>query len=356
MTITHDEMLSADELHTMLAMHHLVVTPDSPLVGLPTATSVVTSEALEERGLLRDEWTTAMRTLHTPTRCFRMLKAFPGSTVVTAYYGNGTSDAGLIGCWAQGDKMRIGLPYTVDDLLEDSSLAMGVDLAMIRDPFNVDLSLAGLVALSSAIDVMRQRLLRSILDRDPDVDMRLWPKQLHKAYASGLAGTDARWLVTLMHILMPTGVARPESLTDAGMAELLQAGLIQIEHDHWRATDTLARLTAYLKTPLPAVAHEAIVLGPETHYNYTISIRGDGPTWVFQFWQEAETVGITIRSRMGGSYRRQMFDMLAPVFAPVADETPATDSASAPVKRFCTKCGAATRPGDAFCTNCGRKL
>ena len=364
MPTAHDETISTDELHSLLKANGLTIGPGSPLVGLPAASAEIGREALGARGLLDNGWGQALQALQAPTRCFRTLKAFPDATVVSAYYADGSND-GLIGCWPEGGRMRIGFPYSPDDLVLEGSTALGADFAIVRDPLTAELSPAGLAVLAAAVDVMRQRLFDSLLARNTEVAMDLRPEQLQQAYADGLAAGDARWLVTLLRLLMPVSVALPESLSDAGMAELIAAGLIQTEGDHWLATDALARLTAYLKTPLPAVAHEALTLeaGKAAHYAYVIAVRGDGPAWTFQFWQEAGRVGVTLRSRMGGSYRRFLANMLAPLFAaaPASDSAPnrtpqAPAQAPSAEKTFCTNCGAPAQSGAAFCIDCGRKL
>ena len=352
MPTAHDEMLSADELRGLLKAKGLTIGSDSPLIGLPAASAEVGQDALDARGLLAEGWGEALQTLQAPCRCFRTLKAFPDCTVVSAYYGDGAG-GGLIGCWPEGGRMRIGFPYSPDDLVLEGSTALGADFAIVRDPLTGEFSPAGLAVLAAAVDVMRRRLFDSILARNTDVAMDLRPEQLQQAYADGLAAADARWLVTLLHLLMPASVSLPESISDAGMAEVMAAGLIQVEGDHWLATDALARLSAYLKTPLPAVAHEALTLeaGKASHYAYVIAVRGDGPAWTFQFWQEEGRLGITMQSRMGGSCRRALAEMLGPMFAaPSSGDTPSAES------RFCTECGAAALPDAAFCSDCGRKL
>ena len=352
MASKNDAHLMADELQALLKARGLTIGPDSPLVGLPEASADVSQEALNARGLLADGWGEALQTLQAPSRCFRTIKAFPDRAVVAAYYADGAG-GGLIGCWPEGDRMRIGFPYSPADLLLEGTTALGADFAIVRDPLTAELSPAGLAVLASAVDVMRQRLLDSILARNTEVAMDLRPQQLQQAYADGLAAGDARWLVTLLRLLMPAGIALPESLSDAGMSEVMAAGLIQVEGDHWLATDALARLSAYLKTPLPAVAHEALTLeaGKASHYAYVIAVRGDGPAWTFQFWQEEGRLGITMQSRMGGSCRRALAEMLGPMFAaPSSGDTPSAES------RFCTECGAAALPDAAFCSDCGRKL
>mgnify|MGYP002641254915 CR=1 FL=1 len=358
MAITHDERLSADELRAMLKVVGLTPGPDSPLVGLPEASADVTREALMARGLLSDEWTAALRALQAPSRCFRTLKAFPDQTVVAAYYGDGASDAGLIGCWPEEGQMRIGFPYGPEELLLDAAQSLGANAVIVRDPLAAELSPAGLAVLAAALDVMRGRLLSSILARNTAISMDITPPQLHTVYADGLAGTDGRWVVTLLRSLMPVSVDLPEAISDVGMNEVIAAGLLKPVGDHWQATDTLARLSAYLKTPLPAAAHESLVIadGAAQHYAYVIAMRGDGPAWAFEFWQEAGQVGITLRSRLGGSYRRLLAEMLAPLIRPANASTPSGAPAPAAGKKFCVECGVPVTPGAAFCTECGAKL
>jgi hypothetical protein len=353
-----DERLSVDQLHAMLQTAGVTMGPDSPLVGLPEAAETIEHEALAARGLTDPEWTRAIQTLQAPMRCVRVLKAFPDQTVVAGYYGDGTGADGLVGCWPESGTMRIGFPYDVEALLLDATKALGADFAVVRDPIVAELTPAGLAVLAAAIDVMRGRLLSSILARNTGIRMDLTPAQLHKVYAAGLAGTDGRWVVTLLRSLMPMSVELPETISDAGMNEVLDAGLLRVVGDHWQATEALGRLAAYLKTPLPAVAHEVVVLGAgkPVHYAYVIVMRGDGPAWTFEFWQEAGAVGVTLRSRMGGSYRRLLAGMIAPVFAQASPAEPDAAPAGATGPKFCSECGSPVAPGSAFCSECGAKL
>lgn len=358
MTTTCDEKLSADELQAMLKVAGLTVGPDAPLVGLPEASADVTREALMARGLLSDEWAAALRALQAPSRCFRVLKAFPDQTVVTAYYGDG-ANGGLIGCWPEDGKMRIGFPYGPDELLLDAAQSLGADAVIVRDPLAAELSPAGLAVLAAALDVMRGRLLSSILARNTAISMDITPPQLHMVYADGLAGADGRWVVTLLRSLMPMSVDLPDAISDVGMNEVIAAGLLKPVGDHWQATESLGRLAAYLKTPLPTAAHEAMVMadGKPTHYAYVVAMRGDGPAWTFEFWQEAGDVGITLRSRMGGSYRRLLAEMLSPVLATAPAEPAPSDAPALPAgKKFCSECGVPVTSGSAFCSECGAKL
>ncbi len=364
----YDEYITADELHAMLKTKGLTVGPDSPLAGLPEASAdaSVTPEALRQRGLGGGPWGQVLRALQQPSRCFRTLLPLPDRTAVTAYYGGADND-GLIGCWAEGGRMRISFPYSPEDLLRQGSAALSADFAIVRDSLTAELSPAGLAALAAALDVLRQRLFESVLARNTEVAMDLPTEQLDRTYAEGLAGSDARWLVTLLRVLMPASIPLPDKLSDAGLAGLLPAGLLEAAGERWQATDHLRRLAAYLKSPLPAIAHEGITLtdGQLGSYAYLIALRGDGPVWTLQFWSDDNSQPrMTLRAQRGAGYRRALRDVLLgppeasqPTSATAAS-TQSSQYAGAAAEdgaRVCTNCGGDLRDGASFCTQCGHE-
>jgi hypothetical protein len=283
------------------------------------------------------------------------------------------------------------------------------DFPAAPDPFRADLTPPGLAALAAATDLLRQRLFKAMVKRETDVPMTVTVQQLQKVYTEGVGGADARWLVTLFALLMPASAPLPAEFDEQGIGEIARAGLLEPKGGRWEATDLLRRLATWWKVPVPAVAHEVIVLdnGQLRDYRYLIAFRGDGPLWLFEFWQgEGSQAGITMRSRTGGGYRRAITKLLKPLgIAPPARRRPSPQPAAtgqqarqpvrrkvvrqrrqavqpaqagrqqgpAPVqapqqaarpaaqtpqagRKFCTNCGQAVAPEATFCTSCGQKL
>lgn len=364
MAVTHDEHLSADELHALLQQQGLRPTPDSPLMGLPKPATEVRRDALAARGLLEGAWTGALAILQQPSRRFRTVVPFASESAITLYYGNGTGRGALVGCWPEDGRLRVSFPYALEDCLRDASAQLGADYVAVRDPFRAELTPAGLAMMAAAVDELRRRLFESLLQRNARVPMGLTPEQLHRAYAEGRAGTDARWLVTLLGLLMPASAPLPEHLSDAGVAELIGCGLIEAQGDGWQATEPLRRLAAYLKSPLPAIAHEVLALDGRglQSYGYLIGLRGDGPVWTLLFSRaENGQPAIALRAHTGAGYRKLLAEILAPAYAP-ARETGSVAAAeaarpqAAERPRFCPQCGANAQPDNTFCTQCGHRL
>jgi hypothetical protein len=280
---------------------------------------------------------------------------------VTAHYGsaaaNASGNGGLVGCWPENDRMRISFPYALDDHLRDASALLGADFVAIRDPFRGDLTPAGLAALAAAVDLLRRRLFESLLRRQAQVSMEMSSQDLLGTYAEGRSAADARWLVTLLHLLMPASVPLPERISDDGLRELTRCALLEEVGGAWRAAEPLRRRASYLKNPLPAIAHEVVALdGRDLRvYRYLIALRGDGPVWTLLFERDAEGgPRIALRSRTGAGYRKALAEILEPAYA-APGPAAAPEAKPQPQPRRCTKCGAPIRDDHAFCTKCGQR-
>jgi len=376
MPTMHDERLTVDELAGALAAWGLSVTSDSPLVGLPPAGQVLGAQVLRARGLLDEPWGQALRALQNPSGCFRTLIPLPERIVVQAYYAGAAGDVGgLVGCWPEPPGMRIRFPLTTEDLLRNSSSLLLADFPAMTDPFRAEFTPAGLAALAAAADVLRQRLFEAMLRRQGEISTGLAAGQLGEVYAQGWRASDARWLVTLFRLVMPSSIPLPRTLSPAGLGELARAGLLSGERDPWQATEHLLRLAAWWKTPLPALAQEVVALdgGQLRDYGYLIALRGDGPLWLFEFWQDsAGRPTITLRSRTGLGFRHALRTLCRPLEGPgrnteagsgpastaqpaVAPSvgTPTVADAAQRDVAFCPQCGTPRRAGARFCTGCG---
>ncbi len=368
------QRLLADQIHALLHVLGLTPTNDSPLIGLSKPTETVSSKELEKLGLLDEPWPKAMSVLCAPITCVRALQALPDRTMVAVWYRGANSDEGTsVGYWPEDGMMQITAPCQVADHVAPATSALATHLVRdIRDPLQVDLSVPGLAAMAAAIDVVRADLFESMLRRAGQCSERFTIARLHDTYTTGRGELDARWLTSLLHLLMPVSVQIPEQVPEHALDELAELGLIERDSDHWRASAALLRLASYWKTPLPAIAHE--VIAPD-RYRYLIALRGDGPLFTLNFWRTQEnSPGITLVSIKERDYQQALQGLMRSFYettepAPDVSEPVPVQKESIPSKddstdkgircdvcdhvkeqkgKFCSQCGAV------FCSHCSR--
>ncbi|MGB5731760.1 MAG: zinc ribbon domain-containing protein [Acidimicrobiia bacterium] len=354
MPLDHDHRLTADEIHAVVAAWNVVIGPDSPLGGLPAPKRSVPRQELDDRGLLSGSWGRALRVLGIPTGTVRVLQPLPDGTAFRAMY-TGTGFSGLVGCWPERDSMRIGFPYTAAGELRDASAALTADFPAQIDPFRAELTVPGLAALAGCVDVLRGKVLGSILAREGHTGATITEADLAAVYKEGMTGSDARWVVTLLNMVMPMSAPMPARVSADGIGELVGQRLIEPNGSGWVASPTLERLTAWLINPLPALAHEVITTrnGAPDQYRYLIAIRGVGPLWTLAFWG-GDVPTVTVQSRSGSAYRRVLASTLEPALGPV--DAPPDSAADAEADRFCARCGSELEANDAFCSQCGSRV
>lgn len=354
MPLDHDHRLTPDEVHAVVAAWNVVVGPDSPFASLPAPKQSVPRQELDDRGLLAEPWGQALRVLGAPTGTVRVLQPLPDGTAFRAMY-TGADFNGLVGCWPERDSIRIGFPYTAAGELRDASAALTADFPAQIDPFRAELTVPGLAALAGCVDVLRGRVFGSILAREGHTGATITEADLVAVYAGGVAGADARWVVTLLNMVMPMSAPMPANVSADGIAELVGQRLIEPDASGWVASPTLERLTAWLINPLPALAHEVITTknGEPDQYRYLIAFRGAGPLWTLAFWG-GDVPTVTLQSRSGSAYRRVLASTLEPALGPV--DAPPEFTADAQPDRFCAGCGAELKIGDAFCPQCGSQV
>ena len=317
--------LTADQIHALVGELGLAPTKDSPLVGLPRPTAAVPAEELAALGVLDEPWSGAMHVLCAPTRCVRTLQAWPDRVAVAVHYRAADSGEGLsVGYWPVGDRMQLTAPCRMTDLAAHATGALATHLVRdIRDPLVLDLSVPGLAALAAAVDVLRADLFESMLRRNGRCTDRFPVDRLHRACADGRRDLDARWMSSLLNLLMPVSIPLPDQLAEEALDEVTSLGLIELDNESWQPTQTLRRLASYWKTPLPAMAHE--VIAPD-RYRYLIALRGDGPLFTLHFWKTAEgRPGVTLASIRERDYQRALEGLLRPFHGAPA---PAPDAPS----------------------------
>jgi hypothetical protein len=368
MPVPHDELLTSDELRSLLGAWGLTIGPDSPLVGLPASTDKSVGDELSRRGLLFDEWGRALRAITSPSATLRVLQPLPDMVAVRAMYTD-SQYPDLVGCWPSNGKVRIGFPYSAVGEVHDASAALTADFPAQIDPLRVDLSVASLACLAAAVDVLRRSVFESILARRGRAEVALTEIDLNRAYDEGVAGTDARWLVTLLYTLMPMSAPMPDRLPVEGIGELVRHQLLETNGRAWQAAPSMQQLAGWLTNPLPALAHEVVVLKEREPYayRYLIALRGNGPVWTVEFWKD-DPPSVTLRSRTGSGYRRVLASVLAPLeetssvesesMSPDAahDEYPPAPFVAPEPRDSCPGCGADIKPSAKFCVHCGAAL
>ncbi len=357
MAATHDERLTASEVRTAFSALGLTIGPSSPLAGLPAAATLADPETLRGRGLLDEPWRGCLEALPEPDRWLRTLIPAPDATAVTGYYGTPSMDDGLVGCWPEDGRMRISFPHQMEDHVLKSCAVLMADRVRGSDPFTTSLSPAALAAFAGVVDVLRAQMLGSILSRRGTTGTDFDLSVLRQAYSDGMAASDARWVVTLLRLLMPMSVQLPAQLPDAGLAELTSLGLVEVNGERVQPGEALCRVAAFWKTPLPALAHEAGIMeaGRLRDYRYLISIRGDGPICSLAFSRDDHgQARILVECQSGTAFRTTLRRMVQPLYE--APRQPAAPPEQTPAPRFCSQCGQPLQPGSGACAQCGFTL
>ncbi|MBN2319669.1 MAG: zinc ribbon domain-containing protein [Acidobacteria bacterium] len=353
------QRLPADRIHALLGELGLNPTKDSPLIGLPRQNGAVSSNELAQLGLLDEPWPKAMGVLCAPIACVRSMRAFPDRTMVAVWYRAEDSDDGTsVGYWPEDGMMQITAPCRMTDHVEHATGALATHLVRdIRDPLQVDLTVPCLAAMAAAIDVVRADMFESMLRRAGRCSEWFAVERLHDTYAAGRSELDARWLTSLLHLLMPVSMPIPEQVPAHALTELAALGLIERDRDHWRASEALLRLASYWKTALPAIAHE--VIAPD-RYRYLIAFRGDGPLFTLDFWRTRENnPGVTLASIRERDYQQALQGLLQSFYtakSPPLDAAEQVHEAAHSADRYCPNCNTANTADSVFCKLCATRL
>ena len=321
MTVDHrSERLSPGRIARLIEAHHLRVEPTSPLApfaGLPPG-----PDEAPVAGLLDDGWARALAVLAAPDRQVRTVIPGPTDTLVQLHYGRvDAPETGLVGCWLEGDRMRVSFPWHEEDV---AAVAARVVLATLPSPAeeaDLVLSVAGLTALMAAVDAVRSRLFVSLAERDPAVDAWFDLDEIRRQAEAGAASSDARWLVTLLRILAPPFVKVPADAMGSGVDELVAAGLLRSQDGRWTPSSTLVDCATRWANPLPAVAHEVVETtgGQVSRYRYRIALRGSGPLTEIDIDDALTEPRVTLRTVDPIDYLDGLVGLLRPGPRPDAD-------------------------------------
>jgi hypothetical protein len=306
----HSLLLAAAEVRWLLGRTGLQVSRNSPFRNIPELAAQSPRHAeVQSRG-----WRAALAVLAQPDRCVRAITARADATKTAFYYSHSAAGSvGLVGCWFEGENIRISFPATVQNIAEDACRNLKTDIPYIPDRFSsATLSLAGLWTLMATIDVLRSSQLTSMLERRIDSAGRFDRSLLRKQVDLGLSGHDARWSVTLLRLLAPAplrllapaAVQADVNGMDAGLSELAAMGLVALDDASWLPGEALLRLAIAWASSLPAMAHEIVTLRGDAEiatHEHCIAIRGEGPLWIMEFSGLTQDKPAVLLSSINGS-------------------------------------------------------
>ncbi|MBI5687214.1 MAG: zinc ribbon domain-containing protein [Verrucomicrobia bacterium] len=357
-------LLSHGELRWLIDHHKLDVTTVSPLAFAAQQAPEESERALSDRGVLTDDWRVALRVLARPFHQVRALAPGLDSTRIARFYAGPAGRSGeLVGCWPSGDGVSISFPWTPRAIADAAGAVVSAALPIPPDPFAATLDPAGLMVLMAAADMIRSAHLNSMIERQPQLDLRFSETDLQDLIARGSAEDDARWLVTLLRLTGPPWAQPGEDALATGLGELAEAQLVKREGDAWEPTGTLHRLAAYWTPSLPAVAHEVVTLDDDNamqQYKHCIALRGGGPLWLIDFDGLADgQPRATLRSLDGKTYLKAITALVQPPEMPATE--PAQEPSDEPVPKpagvsLCDSCGAPLQPNQGFCSKCGTRV
>lgn len=324
--------------------------PHSPLAALAAAPADASAGA----GGLKDAgWLDALATLARPERRIRCVLPGPASLFEAAWYGRRTppGDAPLVSFSTDGAQVRLAAPAIESDVVHVVARALLANPFTPADAFTASFSAHGLSAFAAAIDAVRAGMFASLLDRRPDAAFALSNSHLRDQIQDGSAHPDPRWLVALLRLLCPAALAPDPSRLDAGIPELVAAGLLAAAGDKWTPAPKLLQLAAGWRSPLPAAAVEALewtgaAVRAAAH---VVAIRGDGSLWTLEVADAAGSAArVALRCRDGTEFVQSLRMLLSDppaVSPPLAHPVEAT--------RACAKCGTKNPAHAKFCMACG---
>ena len=331
-----EALLGSDEVIRILQYFRLTPTDSSPFFGIRGQTSNQPIDAIRDHGYLSSEWAKAFRLLCTPTRKVRSLVPGPKDTAYSVYFGDHEH---LVGCVVYESRAKISFFFDDEHVIRHAEGVLGRESQSGADTWSTDLSPTGLIALALTLDAAREALFESLLARRGALDPNVPVSRIETQFEAGMKHEDARWLTTLVRLLMPPMAVMERYRLNEGLMELVSAGLLANEGGYVRLNDALRRLLFDWKYPLPAVAHESMTVGNGRlrRYRYSIAIRGDGSIRLVYFWRDpSDRVRATLLCAPGGRYGEILRGMLGSS------------------RMRCTECGGSLGDNDRFCSQCGR--
>jgi len=271
----HSQLLSPNEV-VWLADGE--VSPSSPLTSFVGLAGRATAQSPAQRGLSGEPWDGVFAVLRRPRSRVRI--TVPGATesFVQYFLGSGDQNGGLVGCWLEGDGLRVSSPWTEEDVV---SLVSQVVLPTPPETAEMDalvLGAEGLTALCASVDAIRSQFFAAMADRRTDVEYRIDRAALRSQAAAASESTDARWLMPMLRLTAFLAPVTDDAI-NRGLAELVEHGLLVGVQEDWRPGAALLTLATWWRDPLPAISCETTLFEDDrvSQHDHRVIIRGNGP-------------------------------------------------------------------------------
>jgi hypothetical protein len=354
----YSEYFSPAELGAIIRQFKLYVSPRSPLAPFRDVDETTDKKSLDKKLTDTAAWTKSMQVLASPEHIVTSAVAGPGGMLTSQYYGSEKEDSGnLVGFWADKDGFRISFRWTPWRIVTIAGMAL---ISPKYDPVPIEpftVTPAGLTALSAVIDAVKQSQLSAVATRQTGRQDTFDAESIVDQASVGFAHSDQRWLVTLLRDFSPSAAPIQFDALEKGFDELIKAGVIEVSDGTWKPAEWIHHIAHQWRTPLPAAAHEIVILKDDevNAIRHIITIQGEGPLWLLEYDGILGTSPvINCRIVEHPEYLQSIVKMLQVSDVP-SPEMP-RETEKAPGLNFCTKCGATLEPGLKFCTSCGQTL
>ena len=358
--------LSSQEIAGLLARRSLTPTAFSPFEAIRPDAQAQLTEAAHQAGMQE-----LLLILSQPQKRARLFLPAPDSITIMSFYA---FDGSWAMCWQDGETWQLGTGWTAENIV-----GVAARLLIPSDPppleqFSAELSPIALVALTAALDVMRDVLFRSLLNRSSEPMIPFTRQQLREQLEQGLNSADLRWVVTLFNMLTPPIIAEGNPLKE-GVEQLLASGLITLTGDEWQPAVPLQRIATQWRSPLPTVALEVLANNgsASSQAEHTIAVRGDGMLHKIEFGSLLRNEGdtITLASVEANDLFKGLLQQLEeprnikrPASEPqmnlpqtlLEEPLPIPEEVRPVTNRFCMNCGNNLNNHAKFCTNCGHAV
>lgn len=293
------------------------------------------------------------------------------------YFGPDGSPAG---CTPIGKSIfRLAPELQFEDILVIILEGLNLDSGIRENPFALDCSTKGLLALSALIDAVRQNQLRSLLNRNDNVGVMVDFIDIWACLQHGILEDDFRWLTTVIRSRLPDALTIEQKMLSEGLAEMSSAGIAVRDDDSWTIAETYVAALSELMTPLNFGSIFARGLSAGEAANLFL-MRCPSSLWAVNFTGKngktslftlsVDRLGsiiaeITARLMALSKKSRQTDQAVHGTAKPVSQEPPAHQTGTtghaqqtqtAKVVRFCSQCGQPLKPEHKFCKGCGKAV
>ena len=354
----YSEYFSPAELGATIRQLKLYVSPRSPLAQFRDVDEKTDKKSLDQKLADKAAWTKSMQVLASPLQIVTAAVAGPGGMLTSLYYGSEKEDPGnLVGCWPDKKGIRISFKWTPWRIVTIAGMALSKPK---YDPVPIEpftLTPAGLTAFAAVIDAVKQSQLSMMATRQAESQESFDAESIVNQASVGFAHSDLRWIVTLLRDFTPS--AAPIRLEDleTGFDELIKAGVIEVKEKAWIPTGWVRQIAHQWRTPLPAAAHESVILKNDevNSIQHIVAIQGEGPLWLMEYEGIMEgSPQIKCRIVEHPEYLQSIVKMLQVSDIP-SSEIP-RETEITPGLKFCTQCGSTLEQGNEFCTDCGKPV